>query len=202
MSPVEAPQTPRAVEEAEAPLRGVTADQLLRDFIDQRCELIQGEVILMSPASSQHGMVAFDFGVLLGQYVKQNQLGRCFAAETGFLVQRDPDTVLAPACSVVLAARIKELGVPTHFFPEAPAVAVEVVSPSDSAEAVDDNARRWLAAGTRLVWVLYPTGRRVTVDRSLEEARLLAVGDTLDGADVLPGFAVKVSELFAGLDDA
>ena len=85
---------------------------------------------------------------------------------------------------------------PAGFLKMAPDLAVEVVSPSDSAAAVQSKVEDWLGAGTRLVWVVYPDTRSVTVYRSLNEAEVLSEPDALDGAPVLPDFALPVSDLF------
>jgi Uma2 family endonuclease len=178
----------------------VTADELLRNFADIRCDLIDGRVDTMAPSGDVHGVLALDLGAALAVYVRANKLGRCFAAETGFLIARNPDTVMAPDCAFVRADRLAVLGFTGGFFPEAPALAVEVTSPSDTAEKVADKARRWLAAGCEMVWVVYPRGRSVTVYKSLDDVRILTGNSMLDGGEVLPGFSYPLAELFAGLE--
>lgn len=163
------------------------------------CQLIEGELRMMSPAGGFHGALAADIASLLTQHAKRAAIGRCFGAETGFLISRNPDTVLAPDAAFVSNERLEAVGLGEGYFPEAPALAVEIVSPGDTAEAVDDKARRWLAAGTRMVWVVYPKRETLTVYRSADNVRLLSAEDSLEGADVVPGFSVKVAELFAGL---
>jgi Uma2 family endonuclease len=108
----------------------------------------------------------------------------------------DPDTVLAPDCSFVRKERIGVLGIPKEYFPEAPALVVEVVSPGDTAEEVDDKIRRWFAAGAELGWVVYPRGRTATVYHGLDDIRVLMADDTLDGGAVVPGFRCRVGDLF------
>lgn len=178
----------------------VTAEDLLRKYGDIRCDLIDGQVRPMAPCGGEHGALANDLGAMLSVFVRTHKLGRCFAAETGFLIARDPDTVMGPDCAFVRADRLSVLGLPRSYFPEAPALAVEVTSPGDTAEEVDDKARRWLAAGCEMVWVVYPRGRSVTVYRSLDDVKILTGDAALDGGDVLPGFSYGLEELFAGLD--
>ncbi|MGL4513702.1 MAG: Uma2 family endonuclease [Lacipirellulaceae bacterium] len=178
----------------------VTAGQLLSEFSEVRCDLVDGKVRPMAPAGGEHGALASDLGSLLASYVRQKGLGRCFAAETGFLISRDPDTVIAPDCAFVRASRLKQLGLPQGYFPEAPALAVEVTSPGDTADEVESKARRWLAAGCEMVWVVYPRGRSVTVYRSLDEVKIVTGDAALEGEDVVPGFRVPVGELFSGLE--
>jgi Uma2 family endonuclease len=107
--------------------------------------------------------------------------------------------VLAPDVSFVRKARISVSGIPKEYFPEAPALVVEIVSPGDTAEEVDDKLRRWLAAGVELGWVIYPRGRTVTVYRSLDDIRILMANDSLDGEDDVPGFRCQVGDLFSAL---
>lgn len=178
----------------------VTADELLRDYHEQRCELIEGKVCLMSPTGFGHGAIEVRLAHLLTSFVTQHHLGLIVSGEVGFVLQREPDTVLAPDVAFVTRDSVEAVGVVDKYFPEAPALAVEVVSPSDTAEAVDSKARRWLAAGTAAVWIVYPKGRSVTVYRSLENIRVLTEADELDGGDVLPGFKVTVSDIFAGIN--
>ncbi|TWT88092.1 hypothetical protein Mal64_15640 [Pseudobythopirellula maris] len=178
----------------------VTAETLLRDYGEQSCELIEGKLRMMSPAGFGHGAIAQRVATALAQHAEPQGLGIVAGAETGFLIGSDPDTVLAPDVAFVKQARLEAVGVTNKYFPEAPALAVEIVSPNDTAEQVDDKTRRWLAAGCEMVWVVYPKGRSVTVYRSLEDVRIVTGDTPLEGADVVTGFAHPVSELFAGLD--
>src|SRR6185312_2473585 len=115
-------------------------------------------------------------------------------------IGRRPDTVLAPDASFIRKERIEVVGIPKEYFPEAPALIVEIVSPNDTAEEVDDKMRRWLAAGVELGWVVYPGGRSITVYRSLSDICVLSSGDILDGEPILPGFRCRVGDLFTPLD--
>ena len=113
----------------------ISADELLRNPPKQRCELVRGELVFMSPAGSSHGWVMINITVPLAVFVKTHKLGYAFGAETGFLIERDPDTVRAPDVSFVRNSRVA--GTPTTgFFPGPPDLAVEVLSPSDSASEV------------------------------------------------------------------
>lgn len=178
----------------------MTADELLRMPDDGwRYELVRGELRKMSPPGSQHGAIAQDLAWRLAQFVKQHDLGQVFAAETGFLISRDPDTVRAPDAAFVNKSQLDRFGLPVAYFPEAPALAVEVVSPDDTAEEVDSKIRCWLSAGTLLAWVVYPGGRTITVYRSLDDIRVLTEADTLSGENVVPGFECQVSEIFSSI---
>jgi len=177
--------------------RITTADELLRMPDDGfRYDLVEGELHKMTPAGSEHGAIAQSLGWRLGKFVEDHGLGQVFAAETGFLIGRDPDTVRAPDVAFARKEQVERCGLPSTFFPEAPALVVEVVSPDDTAEKVDAKIRNWLSAGSELAWVVYPGGRTVTVYRSLDEIRVLTEQDQLDGENVVPGFQRRVADIF------
>jgi Uma2 family endonuclease len=174
-----------------------TADELLRMPDDGfRYELVRGELIKMSPAGFLHGAVVARLTSRLEQYVNQHNLGCVTGAETGYSLERDPDTVRAPDIGFVSRARIEQTGLPRTFYPGPPSLSVEVVSPSDTAAEVDDKARAWLAAGTRLVWSVRPITRVVEIYRPSGKVVVLSECDTLTGEDLIPGFACPVSEIF------
>jgi Uma2 family endonuclease len=178
-----------------------TADELLRIPSDgYRYELVDGELHKMTPAGFEHGIVIGEVHGHLWSFVNQNRLGVLTGAETGYLVSRNPDTVLAPDVAFVRKDRVDAVGLPKAYFPEAPALVVAVVSPYDTAEEVERKMRRWLAAGVELGWVIYPLGRSVTVYRSLADIHVLRREETLDGESVLPGFRCSIKDLFSQLD--
>ena len=172
-----------------------TAAQLLEASGLGRCELVRGEMIMMSPAGSEHGSVIVNITVALATFVKQHRLGHVFSADTGFQIARDPDTVRAPDVAFVLRERIAG-EIPKGFFPGPPDLAVEVVSPSDRASEVLAKVQDWLEAGCTAVWVVDPHTRRVSVYRG-REAAVLKEADALAGGDLLPGFSLPVAEIFA-----
>ena len=177
--------------------RLMTADELFVMPHDGfRYELVKGELKKMSPAGGEHGAVIFNLSILLGQHTKANNLGQGFGAETGFKIASDPDTVRAPDIAFVRRERIPPTGIPQNFWPIAPDLVVEVVSPGDTFEEVEDKVEQWLAAGTSAVWVVNPKRRSVSVYRSMTDMTRLSEADELDGGDVVPGFRCKVSEIF------
>ena len=153
---------------------------------------------MMAPAGGGHGKVAMSVAYALMAHVKARQLGDVVAAETGFIITRNPDTVRAPDAAFISKARIPAGGLPASFIPFAPDIAVEVLSPSDSQLDVEEKIEQWLHAGTAMVWVVNPRNRTVTVHRSDGDPRVLRENDLLDGQEVCPGFSVKVGELFMG----
>ena len=175
-----------------------TAEDLLHMPEDGfRYELISGELKKMNPAGSHHGMIVGNLTVLLGQHVRARRLGAILGAETGFLISREPDTVRAPDISFIRRDRLPKDSASTGFWPGAPDLAVEVLSPRDKVLDVDEKVLAWLRAGSRAVWVVDPILRTVTVCRSATSISLLTENDTLDGEDVVPGFRCPVAEIFS-----
>lgn len=122
-----------------------------------RNELVQGEIVPMSPASTKHGMIVFRLAFEVGLYTKENRLGEVYAAETGFTIQQNPDTVRAPDVAFVAQSRIPEECVPeTGFWAIVPDLVAEVVSLNDSLTEIQNKVIDYLAAGIRLVWVVDP----------------------------------------------
>jgi Uma2 family endonuclease len=176
--------------------RPVTADDLfaLRDD-GLRRELVRGEVREMAPAGGERGATTSLINAELHAFVRRHGLGRVFAAETGFLIARDPDTVRAPDCAFVRAERL--VGpVPKRFLPLEPDLAVEVVSPHDRPVDIVEKTTDWLGAGVRLVWVIDPGARTVTVHLPGVEPAVLRDGDVIEGSEVLPGFRMAVADLW------
>lgn len=178
-------------------LQQVTADELFAMPKDGfRYELVKGELRKMSPAGSEHGAIIVNLTVLLAQHIKANHLGVCFGAETGFKIASDPDTVRAPDVAFVSRERVPESGIPKKFWPGAPDLTVEVISPGDTLEEVEEKGEDWLSAGARGVWVVSPKRRGVTVYRSMADVTRLLEADELEGGDFVPGFRCKLSEIF------
>ena len=175
----------------------VTADELLGLAGDgKRYELIEGALFETSPAGTEHGRIAMKAGVMLYRFVRPRRLGEVFAADTGFVISSEPDTVRAPDVAFVAADRIPSSGVPAGYMRLAPDLVVEVVSPSDAASDLQSKVYAWLDAGCRLVWVVYPATRSVTIFRSRHDVRALSEEDTLDGSPLFDAFNLGVRELF------
>jgi Uma2 family endonuclease len=176
----------------------VTADELLLMPDDGfRYELVKGELRRMTPAGNVHGRVTTNVGISLGGYVKAHDLGAVYAAETGFRLSRDPDTVRAPDLAFVSQANVEAVGEVEGFWPGAPDLAVEVVSPGDSYADVEEKVFDWLDASTKMVVVINPRQRSATVYKSPSDITALAEADVLDGGEIVPGFELAVREIFA-----
>src|SRR5882762_6997701 len=149
-----------------------------------RYELVKGELIRMSPPGAEHGSVTMNVAGPLYQHVRENDLGVVYAAETGFKLDADPDTVRAPDVAFVSRSRREEAGTVKAYWIGAPDLAVEVLSPHDRPRRVDEKVANWLEAGTRMVWVVNSKTRTVTVFRP-DNTIVLREEDILDGGDVV-----------------
>lgn len=175
----------------------MTAAELLELPDDgKRRELVEGVLREMTPAGARHGRVAARLTSLLDQHVMVERLGTVLAAETGFRISRDPDTVRAPDVSFVARERIPPEGPPEGYWDLAPDLAAEVVSPNDSAADVQSKVQMWLESGVRLVWVAYPDTRAVVAYKSLKEIITFTTEDILSGGRVVPGFECAVTDIF------
>lgn len=181
-----------------APPALVTADELFAmDGDGIRRELVRGEVREMAPAGFAHGRTAMRLGARIGTHVEAASAGVVVAAETGFRIARDPDTVRPPDAAFIAAEQVPS-DVEQRGFPDVvPDLVVEVVSPSDRAGEVLEKALEWVRAGVRLVWVVYPAQRLVVVHAADGSVTQVRAGDALDGADVLPGLKIAIDDLFA-----
>ena len=177
----------------------VTADEFYEMARGRRAELIRGEVIWMTPAGAEHGMYAMDLGSEIRVFVRKNKLGIVCAAETGFYIARNPDVVRAPDVAFISNETLKSIGgkVPAKFFPCAPDLAVEVVSPGDRAEEIETKVQEWFEGGTQQVWIAYPTSKTIHIHVSASQAQILRRGDIISGGEVLPGFECPVNEIFS-----
>jgi Uma2 family endonuclease len=178
--------------------RVMTADELFRLPDDgYPCELVKGVLRKKTPAGFDHGAIIMNLSVPLAQHVRSHNLGVVCGAETGFRLASDPDTVRAPDIAFVRRDRLPASGRPTGFWPGAPDLAVEVLSPSDTVFDVDEKVAAWLAAGAAAVWIVNPRRQTVTIQRSAGAARTFSDQDTLDGEDIVSEFRLPIAEIFA-----
>lgn len=175
----------------------MTAEDLLEMPDDGRkFELIRGELREMAPVNYLHGRFVLWLGRKVGDFAEAHQLGDV-NTDTGFVLARRPDIVLAPDLAFIRADRIPLPGDQLSFAELAPDLAIEVLSPSNRAQEMLDKVLLYLEAGTRLIWIFDHKREAVTVHTPDRVARTLLAGDVLDGGDVLPGFSLPVAEIFA-----
>src|SRR5579885_2184615 len=157
-------------------------------------ELVDGEVRRQMPPGSEHGRAMTAIAAHLFAFASDHPSIEVFS-ETGFLLRRDPDRVLAPDIAVVRAERIPPEGIPKTYFPGAPDLAVEIVSPNDTASEVLEKIADWFEGGAPAVWAFYPGSPRLVVHQPDGSSRTLGPDDEIDGGDLLPGFRMKVGDL-------
>jgi Uma2 family endonuclease len=176
----------------------MTAEELWRMPDDHmRHELVDGELKTMTPAGAEHGAIGIKLVIRLGQFVENKKLGVMFGPDTGFTLRRNPDTVRAPDAAFVKTSRIPSSGLTVKFFEGAPDLAVEVLSPSDTVEEVEEKIAEYLAVGSSLIWIINPKRKTVTIHKPQKNPVVLHESDSLEGENVVPGFTCKVSELFS-----
>ena len=172
----------------------MTAEQFMNlDDDSHRHALIKGELLTMPLPKHVHGRVTANLMIFLGQHVKANRLGEVIA-ESGYKLESDPDTVLGPDVSFVSRERVDRAD--DGYYNGPPDLAVEVSSPGDRKGYMQRKLALWLETGTRSVWLVNPRRRTVEVISSLDDRRTLHDTDELVDHTV-PGFRVKVSEIFA-----
>jgi Uma2 family endonuclease len=190
------------VDMIKAPAKTYTVEEFwdyvhLPENAGRRLELVNGEIVEMVPTGGEHGEVGGELFGLIWSHNRIHKLGRVTNAETGYVLTIREDNkafVRAPDIGFI---SIKRAPAPflSDFVPMPPDLAVEVVSPGDLAEEIEIKVQNYLQYGVRLVWLLYPALKKVFV-RKLGQAIELSQGDILSGEDVLPGFEVKVSDIF------
>lgn len=177
--------------------RLITADELLALPDDGwRYELVEGVLQKMPPPGENHAAISLIIGASLLQYVNSHGLG-LVTSERGFILRSGPDVVRAPDVAFVRQERISATGRLRGYRQGAPDMAVEVNSPHDRPGDIAAKVREYLAAGTRMVVVIDPEPRLVTVYRAPDKITFLTVHDTLDGGDVVPGWQLPVASIFA-----
>lgn len=157
-------------------------------------ELMRGRIVRLTKPKLKHGRIAMRIGSAISNFVLKHGLGEVYAAETGFVAGRNPDSVRAPDVAFIraeVAATLDE----DQWLPHSPDLAVEVLSPTDRPEQVADKVRMWLSGGATSVWVFDPKDRTAVVHHA-ESATVFSEHDELVDPAVLPGFAYRVLNAF------
>ena len=176
----------------------LTADEFFRLYShkDGRYELVDGEVVEMAPTNEQHGATALNIGAAFFNYSRQNGIGRA-TVETGHVLRRGPDTVRGPDVTFFLTGKEEWENLSGRFSSSAPDIAVEVVSPSNTASEMERKVTEYLAAGSHRVWVVYPSSRTVSVHRADGTTITYADDDVITDDELLPGFSLPLTDIFS-----
>jgi Uma2 family endonuclease len=176
--------------------RLMTADELLLIRLpDKRTELVRGRLLVREPGGARHGAVAMRLGYRIMAHAEAHDLGRVYAAETGFKLESNPDTVRAPDVAFITRDRLPEVE-PQGYPSRVPDLAVEVLAHDDHPADTLEKVAQWLRAGVRLVWVVDSDKRTARVYRADGSESLLGPDGALDGEDVLPGFRCPLADLW------
>ncbi|MHB8902257.1 MAG: Uma2 family endonuclease [Thermoguttaceae bacterium] len=173
-----------------------TADELLRAPSDLgSCELVRGELVMMSPGKGQHAAVGARVVRALSNHVHAHRLGEVFDSSAGYVLSRDPDTVREPDVSFLTVERLKKQDLDA-FLEGAPDLCVEILSPGNTAAEMRSKMEDYFAAGCRVMWIVDPLRRSVAVHRPESGPLMLTEDDTLTEEGLLPGFSLAVREIF------
>jgi Uma2 family endonuclease len=193
----ENPETPEVV----TPEKKVWTDEAFMALPDDghHYEIVNGELIDMGNSGALHGYVCSTLMILLGGYIRIQNLGAMLDSSTAFKMKNGNKR--SPDISFFAKERLQGMTeLPSGFLEGAPDLAVEVLSPGNTVEEIDEKITEYFENGTRLVWVISPTQHYILVYCSAQEPdRLLKSADSLDGEDVIPGFTLPVADLFQKL---
>lgn len=175
----------------------MTAEELLASpQYEKHCELVKGELIMMAPAGGGHGRITHRVVLRVGNFIDAQKRGEGIAAETGFLLSRDPDTVRAPDFAFIPSDRIPPGGIGPKFITVVPGLVIEVLSPGDSAMAVAEKIDDWAAFGVDEIWVVNPKLKTVTVHLPGKDPHTLRMGESLAPGGALTGLTLPVADIF------
>ncbi|CAN5549866.1 hypothetical protein BH23CHL2_BH23CHL2_00890 [soil metagenome] len=174
-----------------------TVEDLL-EMEDDGCrhELIRGKLISMPPTNDEHSGLSFRLSGLLWEYHQAHPEIRWFSGDPGFLLSRDPDLLLAPDLAAIHVEQLPAEFPRRLFFDVVPDLVVEILSPSERLGRINDKISAYLNAGVRLIWLVNPANRSITVHSPDQRTRILEGDDVLDGGEVLPEFRLPLPELF------
>lgn len=166
--------------------------------LPEHFEIVEGKIVEMAPTQQEHGYTSGDIVVLLGSYVRSKDLGKVTTAELGFMLREEPLLVRCPDVAFIGKERVAKKGYRKGYFNGAPDLAIEVISPGNTAVEINEKIAEYLEAGSKLVWVVYPDREEVQVYKPGQPitSRILKGQDELSGEEVIPGFSCRVAEFF------
>lgn len=162
----------------------------------ERHEIVRGELVTMPPSNFEHSDIALAIAAALRLHVMSHGLGRVVGENAGFVLQRNPDTLLAPDAAYVSADRLPPADERERFLALVPDLVVEVVSPNDRARDIEEKVQLYLGAGVRVALVVYPRLRHIRSFSHDGSSRLYRDDDILDLDPVVPGFSLPVADVF------
>jgi Uma2 family endonuclease len=168
-------------------------EKLQAEHPDYRMELVDGNIIVMSPSGYESDEVAAEFTAQMRNWVRPRKLGRVTGSSAGFDLPNS--NVRAPDVSFVLAERLRRS--PRSYAELAPDLMVEVKSPTDTIKSLRDKIRDFLSLGTKVGILVNPEKHTVEIYRPDEDVIALGDGDVLSVPDLLPGWEVAIADLWS-----
>lgn len=166
-----------------------------------RYEIVRGELRKKMPSGILHALIAGRIAGLLSGFIRQRRLGEILTAEPGFKLSLTPETLRVPDVSFMRMDKFLQIKNLDKFYSGAPNLAVEVISPSETFQDVQEKIEDYLASGVEMIWIVRPKQTTITVYRPQHELTVLRIGDSLDGADVIPGFTCSVEDILGDLPE-
>jgi Uma2 family endonuclease len=160
-----------------------------------RVELVRGLLLREPRPAALHGWVLANLTALLHTHVKRYRLGYVFT-DVGIIISHDPATVRGPDLAFVSTSRLPHGPPERGFLGFVPDLCVEIISPSNRADEIQEKVLDYLNGGASLVWVVNPELRTLAEHRSGRRDRVLGVDGEVEGYDVVPGLHLPLVELF------
>ena len=173
----------------------LTGDQLFMMGDIQPGELVKGEFIEMTPPGFWHGIIENKFGNIISIFVEKHNLGYVMVGEAGIYTRRNPDTVRGVDVAFISHERMAQVQ-SESYLDVAPELIVEILSPRDRWNEVNDIIAEYFEIGVQIVWIADPKRKQIHVYQAVTEVEILKAEDIISGREVLPGFSVVVAELF------
>jgi Uma2 family endonuclease len=164
-------------------------------------EVVDGELVMSPKNNPYHGKICAELLTTLWAFVKARQLGAVWDSSTGFWMYNR--NCRAPDISFIRKERLQALGFKSNsqnFFPGAPDLAVEVLSPNNTRAEIDERLKDFFGSGTQIAWIINPDTECVEVCHAPDQRKLVGSGADLDGEHLLPGFRYPIADLFKGWD--
>lgn len=179
-------------------IKPITAADIERLDNEKAVEIVHGDWVERPLAGELHGAIETNLVMGMGGFVKAHKLGRVFTGDTTFVLEGTPDNIITmrmPDVAFVAADYVKNEDRAGFYF-QAPDLAIEIVSPSEKTVDTQAKVNDYLRTGSRVVWVIYPNTRQVSVVQRGGTAAIYSVGQTIPGGELLPGFSIEVATIF------
>lgn len=173
----------------------ITGEELLEMGDIGPAELIDGRIVSISPTGKRHGSLEYLIARLLGEFVEQRGLGEVFVGEPGIYIRHNPDRIRAADVVFISNERAAQ-DESEGYFQVAPELVVEVISPSDGWEDINEKLEDYFSIGVERVWICQPKRKNMLVYRSPQEFIKFESNEILAGEGILNGFELPLSKLF------